>query len=156
MTIGLDVKRDDRIARGLGEPDGSRLRDLGRAARAIESEARRPTGRHVALQPDERLHRATRRRSARSPVAEALDDPRDPLPVEILTGDDDDAAPPEVDGGGENAAVPEGHNRLAAAVDDLLVVLDAFRTPAERRAERRDDGIAGGRDQRRLKALRTR
>ena len=105
----------------------------------------------------ERLHRAARRRSARSPVAEALDDAGDPLAVEVLAGDDDDAAAAEVDGGGENAAVPERHDRLAAAVDDLSGSARCLpRASGSVDAERRDDRIAGGRDQRRLKALRTR
>jgi len=43
---------------------------------------------------------------------EALDDPRNPLAVEVLAGDHDDATLPELEGAWQNASVPEGHDRL--------------------------------------------
>ena len=64
--------------------------------------------------------------------------PRDPLAVEILARDDDDAAAAEVICGGQDAAVPERHDRLAAARDDALEVLEPLGAPAQRRAERRN------------------
>src|SRR5262249_26602890 len=62
----------------------------------------------------------------------------------------------EVDRRGKNAAVPERHDRLAAGIEHALVVLGAFGTPAERRAERGDDRVPERGDQSRLNALRSR
>ena len=75
-----------------GEPDGAGLRDARRTARAVDREASRTAGRQVAPQLHERARAAARRRSARRAEAEALEDPGDPLAVEVLAGDDDDAA----------------------------------------------------------------
>src|SRR5205823_10623366 len=89
-------------------------------------------------------------------VAEPLDDPRDPLTVEVLAGDDDDAAAAEVVGGGQDAAVPERHDRLLARAEDLVQMLGALGAPAKRRRERRHGGIADGGNEPRLQTLRTR
>ena len=89
-----------------------------------------------------RLRPAARRRSARRAVAEALDDPRDPLAVEVLAGDDDDAAAAEVEGGRQNAAVPERHDRLPARGADRVEMLQALDAPAQRVAERVDQRVA--------------
>src|SRR5262249_1260894 len=94
--------------------------------------------------------------AARGAVAEASDDAGDPLAVEVLAGDDDDAAAAEVDGGGKDAAVPERHDRLAAAVQYPLVVFGALGAPAKRRSERCDDRIAERGNQARLQAFRPR
>ena len=82
--------------------------------------------------------------------------PRDPLAVEVLAGDDDDAAAAEVEGRGQDAAVPERHDRLAAARRDRVEVLEPLRTPAQRRAEQRHHAVSERRDQRRFSTLRSR
>src|SRR5207237_5769618 len=140
----------------LGEPDGARLGDARRSPRPVDRKRRGLSRRHVALQLDERFHRAARGPATRGAVAEALDDSRNPLAVEVLARDDDNAAALEVDRGGQDAAVPESHDRLAAAADDALIPIGAIHAPAERGSKRRDDGITDGRDQARLQALRAR
>ena len=55
--------------------------------------------------------------------------PRDPLAVEVLAGDDDDAAALEVEVAGEDAAVPEGVDRLPARARDRVDVLGATDLP---------------------------
>ena len=137
VAAGLEVKRQHRIAGRLRQPDGAGLRDARRAARAVDGEAGRLAGRHVARQLQQRLAPAARRRAARGAVAESLDDAGNPLAVEILARDDDDAAAAEVVGGGQNAAVPERHDRLAAAARDRVEVLEAFGAPAKRRRRAR-------------------
>ena len=66
VAIGLEVKRQHRIAGRLREPHGARLRDAGRTARAVERERRRLARRHVALQLQQRLARR-RATSIRAP-----------------------------------------------------------------------------------------
>ena len=64
--------------------------------------------------------------------------PRDPLAVEVLARDDDDAAAAEVVGGRQDAAVPERHDRLAAAPSDGVEVLEALGRQRSVDAEERD------------------
>src|SRR6185436_13236416 len=103
--------------------------------------------RHIARQLPKGLAPAARRRPARRAVAEPFDDAGDPFAVEIFAGDDDDAAAAEVDGGGKDAAVPEGHDRLAAGTRDGVEVLEPLRAPAQGRSEGCDQGIAEGWDE---------
>src|SRR5204863_8003974 len=98
------------------------------------------------------LPRAARGRSARRAIAEALDDPGDPLAVEVLAGDDDDAAAAEKVGGRKDPAVPERHDGLASGGADRLEVLEAFRAPAQCGAEAGDGAIPDSRDELRLDA----
>src|SRR5688500_13936073 len=147
------MKRQDRIAGALRQPHGPWLRDARRASGAVEGEARRTAALHLARHLQQRLHAPARRRPARRSVAEALDDARDPLAVEVLAGDDDDAAAAEVEGGGQDAAVPERHDRLAARGDDRVEVLEPLDAPAQRVAERRDHWVADAGNRGRLRAL---
>ena len=73
------------------------------------------TSGEIAAHLHQRPRAAARRRSAGGRVAKAVDDPRNPLAVEVLARDHDDAAVAEVVEAGEDAAVPEGEDRLAAA-----------------------------------------
>ena len=70
----------------------------------------------VAHELQQRLPRPARRRPARRAVAEPGDDARDPFTIEVLARDDDDAAPLEVDRARQDAAVPEGVNRMARSL----------------------------------------
>src|SRR5207248_8825674 len=106
-----------------------------------------------ALHLNQRPAPAARRRSARGAVAEPLDDAGNPLAVEVLARDDDDAAVAEEDRGRQDAAVPERHDRLVAAKDDGVVVLEAVDAPLERRAERGAEAIANRGDRRGLQSL---
>ena len=114
----LDVKRQDRVPGRAGQPDRARLRDARRPARTVHVNASRTARRPDRAQLHERAAPAARRRSARRPVAEPRNDPRDPLAVEVLAGDHDDAAVAEVVERREDPPVPERHDRLAAGAPD--------------------------------------
>src|SRR5688572_6276234 len=119
------------IPRLACQPHRARLRDPGGPPRPIEREPGRLPHFHVLYQLQHRLDAAARRRTARGAVAEALDDTRDPLAVEVLAGDDDDAAAAEVERGGQDAPVPERHHRLAAGRDDGVEMLQPLDAPAQ-------------------------
>ena len=72
---------------------------------------------HQSLHLHERLDAPTRRRPARRPVAEALDDARDPLAVEVLARHHDDAAIAEEQHARQDAAVPERDDRALTRRD---------------------------------------
>src|SRR5437588_3216978 len=136
------MKWQHGIAGRPREPDGPRLRDTRGSARTVERKTGRPPVLHIAHQLQHRLQTAVRGGPARRAEAKALDDARNPLPVEILARDDDDAAAAEVVGGRKDAPVPEGHHGLTAGVDDGVVVMEAFNLPPQRVTERVDDRIA--------------
>ena len=70
-AICLDVKRQDRMAGGAGQPHRAGLRDPRGTARAVDRERRgRPPAIELAAQLHERARAAARRRSARRAVAE--------------------------------------------------------------------------------------
>ena len=75
-----------------GEPDRAGLRHAGGAARAIDRECHRTILGKVPPQLHERPHPSARGRPARRAEPEPLQDPRNPLPIEVLTGNDDDVA----------------------------------------------------------------
>src|SRR5262249_18881650 len=108
----LDVKRQDGIAGGAGQPDGPGLRDSRRPPRTVEGKAHRPSFRKVAAHLNKRTCRAARGRAARHTEPKTLDDTRDPLAVEVLARHHDDAAMAEVVDAAEDSAVPERHDRL--------------------------------------------
>ena len=143
MTAGFEVKGQHRIAGRFRQPHRPGLCDARRPARSVEGEPDGLARRHVARELQQRLARPARRRAARRFVSEALDDPRDPLAVEVLAGDDDDAAAAEEVGGRQNTAVPEGHHRLASAPRDRVEMRQPLRPPFQRRSQRRDDDSRG-------------
>src|SRR5438270_2126900 len=155
-AIGFDMERHHRIAGRLRQPYRAGLCDARGAARSVHGERSGPAGRHVARQLQQRPACAARGRPARRPVAEALDDARNPLAVEVLARDHDNAAPPEIVRRGKDAAVPERHDRLTAAPDDAVVVIDAVALPAKRRSEQRNQPVADDRDQLRLNPFQSR
>src|SRR5438094_8518473 len=155
-AIGLDMERHHRIAGRLRQPDGAGLCEPRGAARSVHGERSGPAGRHVARQLQQRPACAARGRPARRAVAEALDDAGNPLAVEVLARDHHDAAPPEIVRRGKDAAVPERHDRLPAAPDDAVVVIDAVALPAKRRSEQRNQPVADDRDQLRLNPFQSR
>ena len=150
---GLEVEWQQRVARGHGQPHRARLRHPCRAAGTVEREARRPARLHVAHELQQRALAAARRRSPGRAVAEALDDPRDPLAVEVLAGDDDDPAAPEEESGGEDPPVPERHHRLVAGGADGVEMVQARGAPPQGVAERGDRRVAEAGNRRRLEAL---
>src|SRR5262249_12303687 len=80
----------------------------------------------------------------------------DPLAVEVFAGDHHDAAAAEVHGRRQDAAMPERHDRPAAAIEDALIVFRAFVAPAVCRSERGNQRIASPRNHPRLPACRRR
>ena len=115
VAVRLDVKRQDRVAGRAGQPDGARLRDARRAARAVDRERRRrarPPARAAAAPARARRRATSIRARCRTRTGAMM--PRDPLAVEVLAGHDDDAAVAEVERRGQDAAVPEREDRLAA------------------------------------------
>ena len=133
------------MARGAGEPHGAGLRDAGRAARAVDGERHRTLLGKIAAQLHQRAHAAARGRTPRRAEPEPLQDPRNPLAVEVLTGNDDDIPSSEVMKTGEDAPVPEREDRLMTGANHLIPMLGAVNLPAERRTERRDQRIANAR-----------
>src|SRR5690606_16797706 len=92
---GFEVEREHGVAGDLREPEGAGLRHLGGPAGPVDAERDAP-GPHLPHELHQRPARATRRGAARGAEAELLDNPRDPLAVEVLARDDDDAAVLEV------------------------------------------------------------
>src|SRR5687767_7593368 len=144
VRIALTVERQDRVAGGACEPNSSWLRDSRRTARTIHCKRGRTPGRHVALQLNERLYPAARRRPARSPVPESPNNPSYPLAVEVLAGDDDEAPAPPEEGPRQDPAVPQAQDRLAAGSDDGVMVFEAVYDPAQRPSEQRNGWISDG------------
>ena len=153
VPVRLDVIRQDRLPRRPREEHGARLDHARRAPRPVDGEGGRTPHREVPSQLHERARTASRRGAARRPEAEPVQDPRDPLAVEVLAGDDDDAAVTEVMEPRQDAPVPEREDRLPAAVDDGLVVLGAGDLPPVGPAEDREQRVSRERDQRRLDPL---
>ena len=123
------------------EPHGTGLHDARRPARPVHREPNRPPGGQItsgaqqgkilaliAPHLDERARPPARRGSARRSEAEALDDPGDPLAVEVPAGDHDDPAISKVVEPAEDPAVPGHEDRLAARSHDRVqvVVAQAF------------------------------
>ena len=79
-----------------------------------------------------------------------MQDARDPLAVEILTGERCDTPMAEVVEAGQDAAVPAGEDRLAPGFDDGVVVFGALNFPSERAAQAADEGGGGKGDGRGL------
>jgi hypothetical protein len=129
------------------------LRDTRRTARAIERERNRMAARELTAQLHESTRTTARRRSTRAAIAEAADDARDPLAVEVLARDDDDAAVAPEERGGQDATVPEREDRLLAGRDDRFIVGIAVDAPFVRRGEGLDDGCAGCGDERSFATL---
>jgi hypothetical protein len=153
VPIGLEMKRQHWIARRLRQPHRARLRHARRSARPVDRESGRLAGRHVARQLQQRLPRASRRRSPCRAVSEPLDDAGDPLAVEVLARDDDDAAAAEKVGGRKNTSVPERHDRLVTGVTNRVEMMQTLGAPLQRRAQDRNGRITDGGDRSRLKAF---
>ena len=136
--IGLDVKGKDGMPGRAGEKDRAGLRHARGTARPVNRERGGPAQRKVLPQLHERARSAARRGPARRPVPEALDDPGNPLAVEVLAGDDDDAAVLPEERGGQDTAVPEGEDRLLAGGDDRVIVFEPLDAPAICGSERAD------------------
>ena len=71
---------------------------------------------------------------------------RDRLPVEVLAGEGDNAAVAKVVETGQDPAVPAGEDRLAARLDDGVIVLGALDIPCQRAAEGADEKDVGDSD----------
>src|SRR5437773_6043064 len=125
------MKRQDRIARGLGEPHRTGLRDPRGTARTVDGEPRSVAGGHVARQLPQRFSRPPGRGPSGGTVAKSLDDPRDPLAVKVLARDHDDALATKVIRGRQNPAVPERHDRMAAVCRDPVEMLESLDAPPE-------------------------
>ena len=108
------MKRQDGLPGRAGQPGGAGLRHSGRPARAIDGEGDAMARGQLAPKLHERSRAAARRRATGRGVAKALEDPRDPLAVEVLAGERDDAAVAKVVKAGQDAAVPAGEDGLAA------------------------------------------
>ena len=141
------------MAGGAGQEGRTRLGYFRRTAGAVEREGRGFPRREIAAQLDQRARAAARRRPTRGAVAEAPDDARDPLAVEVLAGDDDDAAIFPEEGCRQDPAVPEGEDGRLAGGDDGLVVLEAVDAPAIRRTKQANEGRRRCRNQRSVAKL---
>src|SRR5579871_6674371 len=74
VTIGFEVKRQDRVAGCLCQPDGAWLGNARRTAGTVEGEACWPPSRQIARELSQRPVPSTRGRAPRGSVAKALDD----------------------------------------------------------------------------------
>ncbi len=136
----LEVKRQDRLTGRSGKPHGTRLRHSRGTARTVNGEGDAVTCRKLAAQLHERPGAATGRRAPRRRIAEAFEDARNPLPVEVLAREGDDAAVAEVVEAGQDAAVPAGEDGLPPGIDDGVVMFGALDLPGERAAQAANEG----------------
>ena len=131
--VRFDVKRENRAAGQAGKPDGARLDGSQRTTRAIDGEGRRLTALDVPTELGQRSRAAARRRPPSRPIAKPLDDPRDPLTVEILAGHHHDATtPPEVGGDRIRPCQKAKIGGAPAAANGLVVLVT--RSPATGRS----------------------
>src|SRR5436190_8655444 len=152
-AIGLDVKRQQRLAGCAGQEHRPCLRHARRAARAVDGEGGRTAAGEIAPQLHQGPRAAARRRAARRAVAEPADDAGNPLAVEVLAGDDDDAAVFPEERGGQDAPVPEREDRLLTRGDDGFVVREPVDLPAIGRSERTNERSGCRRNQRSFATL---
>ena len=92
------------------------------------------------------LREVDRRLGLTRRVAAVLDDPRDPLAVEVLARHDNDAAVAEEIRGRQNAPVPERHDGCPPARQHVVEVGDALGAPPPGPTERRDERTADRRE----------
>ena len=137
-AVRFEVKRQDRLPGRPGQPGGANLRHPGRPARAVDGKGDAMARSQLPAKLHERSSTAAGCRAASRRVAKTLENARDPLPVEVLAGEGDDATVAKVVETGQDAAVPAGEDRLAARLDDGVIVLGALDVPCQRAAEGAD------------------
>ncbi len=149
---GFGVERHDRLPGGLRQPHHPGLHHPGRAARAVHGEG----GGRLTRRPHELpqgARAAARARTSRRAVAEARDDARNPLAVEVLADDHDHAALAPEPHARQDAAVPGGQDEGRAAAGAGGQAFGADHLDAPGRAERAQQRRAQPRDERHLGPL---
>src|ERR1019366_8005830 len=131
------MEADDRGARGLGEQDGPGLGHKARAARTIDGKDRVLSLALTANHFHQGLLAATGTGTSCRAVAMLLEDARNVLPVEVLTGHGHDAALSPEPGAGKDFAVPAGVNQSLAAPASRFPIPPAEDFPAQTPADQK-------------------